>query len=71
MRVVGHQSNNLRYIGEHLKLTSEQTRPTFTDESRPQFDHRVIDPMRIEIRNLSVRVSELDVALENALRLLE
>ncbi|CAN7327553.1 hypothetical protein [Arthrobacter sp. LjRoot14] len=71
MTVVAQQSNDLRAIAEHLKSTAEQTRPTFTDESRPQFDHRVIDAMRNEIRNLSFRVSELDVALENALRLLE
>lgn len=71
MTVVAQQSNDLRAIAEQLKSTAEQTRPTFTDESRPQFDHRVIDSTRNEIRNLSFRVSELDVALENALRLLE
>ncbi|GAB2736891.1 hypothetical protein [Sinomonas soli] len=71
MTVVARQSNDLRSIAEHLKSTSEQTRPTFTDESRPKFDHRVIDSMRNEIRNLSVHVSELDAALESALRLLD
>lgn len=71
MTVVARQSKDLRSVAEHLKSTAEQTRSTFTDESRPQFDHRVIDAMWIEIRNLSVRVSELDVALENALRILD
>lgn len=70
MTVVTQQSNELRSIAAHLKSTAERTRSTFTDESRPQFDHRVIEAMRIEIQNLAVRVSELDVALDNALHLL-
>lgn len=71
MSVVARQSADLRSIAEQLVTTAEQTRPTFTDQSRPQFDHRVVAAMRTEIRDLAAHVSELDAALEKALRLLD
>lgn len=70
MTLVGQQSNNLRSIAEQVKTHAEQTRSTFTDESRPQFDHRVIEAMRMELRSLSTQVSELGAELEYSLRLL-
>lgn len=71
MTVVDRQANELRAIAERLRSTSEQSRSTFTDESRPKFDDHVIEGMRKEIRALAVRVSELDVALDSTLRLLD
>ena len=71
MTVVSRQSADLRSLAEQLVSTAEQTRPTFTDQSRPQFDHRVVTAMRTEIRDLAAQVSELDAALERALRLLD
>lgn len=70
MTVIGQQSTELRSIAEQIKTNAEQTRSTFTDESRPQFDHRVIEAMRTELRNLSAQVSELGTELEHSLRLL-
>lgn len=70
MTVVGQQSGELQSIAEQIKSHAEQTRSTFTDESRPQFDHRVIEAMRTELRNLSTHVSELSTELESSLRLL-
>jgi hypothetical protein len=68
---VARQADDLRARAERLKSTSEETRSTFTDESRPKFDERVIEGMRTEIRTLAFRVADLDAQLEGALRLLD
>ena len=53
MPLVSQQSSNLWSLAEQIKARAEQTRSTFADESRPQFDQRVIEAMRTELRNLS------------------
>lgn len=70
MTVVGQQSSNLRSIAERLKNHAEQTRSTFTDESRPQFDHRIVDAMIGGIRQLSTHATDLDTELKSSLRVL-
>ena len=70
MPLVSQQSSNLWSLAEQIKARVEQTRFTFADESRPQFDQRVIEAMRTELRNLSTQVSELGTELECSLRLL-
>jgi hypothetical protein len=69
--ITGQQAIELRSLAERLNSTSEQSRSTFTDESRPKFDQRVIRAMRSEIRSLAVKVSKLDAALERALCILD
>lgn len=71
MSIVSRQAADLRALAEQLVSTAEQSRPTFTDESRPQFDHRIIQTTRTELRRLSAHVDDLDASLEHALRLLD
>jgi hypothetical protein len=71
MRPVARNADVLRARSERFKTTAEQTRSTFTDESRPRFDEQVVERMRAEIRTLALRVSDLDLKLESALRLLD
>lgn len=68
--MIAHHVGELRSIAEHLKSIAEESRSGFTDASRPQFDARVIDAMRSEIGHLAARASELDAALEDALRMM-
>ena len=71
MRPVAQNADVLRARAERFKSTAEQTRATFTDESRPRFDEQVVERMRAEVRTLALRVSDLDLKLESALRLLD
>ena len=70
MSLVTAEANELRNLAERIKSTSEQTRSTFTDESRPKFDERVIEAMSGDLRRLANIVTDLDAGLTSALRLL-
>lgn len=71
MNVVVKQVDNLRSLADRLRSTAEESRATFTDESRPQFDDRVIEAMRTDIRDIASRVAQLGSALDRAIRLLD
>lgn len=70
MSLVTAEANELRNLAERIKSTSEQSRSTFTDESRPKFDERVIEAMSGDLRRLANIVTDLDAGLTSALRLL-
>lgn len=68
MTRVRENAAGLRAIADRLASAAEESRPTFTDATRADFDHRVIDEVRRSIGELAARVDELDVALDAALR---
>lgn len=59
-----------RIIGtaDRLKAAAADTRPTFNDATRANFDHHVIEAFAREAKQLELEASELDALLEQAVR---
>lgn len=71
MNVTDRQAGELRSVSAFLELQAEKTRPTFTDETRPKFDHHVTFAMKREINSLASTVSQLGLGLASALAMLD
>lgn len=71
MSIGARLAAELQSLAANFEAQAERTKPTFTDETRPKFDHYVTAAMKGEISSLASSVSRLDAELTSALRLLD
>lgn len=71
MSQIARRARDLVAIADRLDKTAADSRATFTDATRPNFEHHVVAAFMREAKRLESQASELDARMERALCLLE